>query len=189
MYVSFFAVKPVKLITAVCENNGIGANGGLPWKLKNEMAHFASLTTKTSDARNVNAVVMGRRTWESVPPKFRPFPDRLNVVITGGHRSFPEKVLSYKSVEEAIKALQSDGFSNVESIWIIGGHGVYKETLDKKLCDKLYVTRVNEKYDCDVFFPVFNEDDYHQIEEEGISGEKQVENGVTYYFQIFQKVN
>ncbi len=67
---------------AATRAGGIGKDGKLPWHLPGEMAFFKELTSKTRDASKRNAVVMGRRTWESLPPKFRPLPGRLNVVLS-----------------------------------------------------------------------------------------------------------
>ncbi len=69
------------LIVAATLNNGIGQSGRLPWRLPQEMAYFARVTT-TAPEGTVNAVVMGRNTWESIPTKFKPLQKRLNVVVS-----------------------------------------------------------------------------------------------------------
>lgn len=71
----------VILIVACAHNNGIGLNGGLPWRLSKEMKYFATVTSKAPDGKR-NAVLMGRHTWDSIPARFRPLKDRMNVVIT-----------------------------------------------------------------------------------------------------------
>lgn len=71
------------MIVAACGPRlGIGKNGQLPWNLPKEMKHFARMTTDTTDASLRNAVIMGRKTWESIPAKFRPLRRRLNVVLS-----------------------------------------------------------------------------------------------------------
>ena len=71
------------LIVAACGKSlGIGLNGELPWKLKSEMKYFAETTTKTKDFDKMNAVIMGRKTWESIPLKFRPLKNRFNVILS-----------------------------------------------------------------------------------------------------------
>ena len=78
----------INLIVAGCRLNGndnvlgIGQAGNLPWKLKKEMKHFANLTTFTKDTEKQNAVLMGRKTWESIPFKFKPLKNRYNLVLT-----------------------------------------------------------------------------------------------------------
>lgn len=70
------------LIAAASENLGIGINGNLPWRLKSEMAFFTHMTSKTKDIKKKNVVVMGRRTWDCIPPKYRPLQGRINIVLT-----------------------------------------------------------------------------------------------------------
>ena len=71
-----------QLVVAAAKNMGIGKEGGLPWSLPGDMAYFKDLTSRTRDAAKQNAVIMGRRTWESIPAKFRPLKGRINVVLT-----------------------------------------------------------------------------------------------------------
>lgn len=179
-------MKTVNLISAVCENNGIGIKGTLPWKLKKEMEYFTKLTTYTEASDCQNAVVMGRKSWESIPPKYKPLSGRLNVVISTTQNNFADGVLSYKSVSEAIETLQA-GFPNIETIWVIGGYRIYKEGLDKKLFDKLYITTIRKQFECDAFFPQFNLDDYQMIEEPDIPTAIQEENGIQYEYKVYKK--
>lgn len=72
----------MNLIVAVDDCGGIGRNGGLPWRLPAEMARFAKLTTSTVDSKKKNAVIMGRKVWESIPTKFRPLKNRFNIVLS-----------------------------------------------------------------------------------------------------------
>ena len=69
------------LIVAATRNNGIGQNSQLPWRLAKEMAYFKRVTTNAPEG-SMNAVVMGRNTWESIPQRFRPLDKRLNIVIS-----------------------------------------------------------------------------------------------------------
>ncbi|XP_033219990.1 bifunctional dihydrofolate reductase-thymidylate synthase isoform X4 [Belonocnema kinseyi] len=72
----------LNLIAATCEGMGIGINGHLPWCLKKEMAFFTYMTSKTKHPNKKNVVLMGRRTWECIPPKYRPLKNRINIVLT-----------------------------------------------------------------------------------------------------------
>lgn len=178
-------MKPVNLITAVCQNNGIGVKGDLPWRLKNEMAYFTQRTSQTQNANLQNAVVMGRKTWDSVPTKYKPFSNRVNAVVSRHKTDFPEGILVYQSVAEAISDIQRK--EHVESIWIIGGYWVYKDALDRNLCDKLFITRVLREFECDTFFPEFDAEKYTLIKEDGVSEEVQEEKGIRYEFKVYQK--
>ena len=73
-----------QLVVAATRKLGIGKAGSMPWKLPGDMAYFKEITSKTADPGKQNAVIMGRKTWESIPPKFRPLPGRINVVLTRG---------------------------------------------------------------------------------------------------------
>ena len=73
----------INLIVAACGKSlGIGLNGELPWRLKSEMKYFSETTTKTKDPSKINAVIMGRKTWESIPMKFRPLKNRYNIILS-----------------------------------------------------------------------------------------------------------
>lgn len=77
------AMRPVDVIVAATPAGGIGAGGALPWHLPSDMALFKAVTSRTRDPTLQNAVIMGRKTWASIPPKFRPLKGRLNVVLSG----------------------------------------------------------------------------------------------------------
>ena len=70
------------VVAASLPEFGIGFEGKLPWRIAEDMKHFKQITSQTVDKNKQNAVIMGRKTWESIPSKFRPLPDRLNVVLT-----------------------------------------------------------------------------------------------------------
>ncbi len=82
------ALRTFQLLVAATRKMGIGKAGTMPWKLPGDVAYFKALTSRTADAAKVNAVVMGRKTWESIPARFRPLRGRVNVVLSrGGDRS------------------------------------------------------------------------------------------------------
>jgi len=179
-------MKSVCAIAAVCENNGIGLKNALPWRLKKEMQYFTTMTTKTENQGLRNAVIMGRRTWDSVPPKYKPFSKRLNAVVSrSALTDLSEGVLQYPSVQDAVKALQQN--PEVETIWIIGGKGAYEEALNKHLCDKLYITRVRKEFECDTFFPEFDESDYELMNDPQVPSDVQEEDGIQYEFKIYRR--
>ncbi|XP_047104159.1 dihydrofolate reductase-like isoform X2 [Schistocerca piceifrons] len=139
------------IIVAVGNNNGIGIGGKLPWNLRKELAYFSRMTKSTTDPLKKNAVVMGRKTWESIPEKFRPLPGRLNVVLTRTNRSLGEEVIVHTSLEDAIKDLHNR--QDVETVWVIGGSSVYDEMMKSSYCHRLYITNILKDYNCDTFFP------------------------------------
>ncbi|MBF0531847.1 MAG: dihydrofolate reductase [Candidatus Omnitrophica bacterium] len=143
------------MIAAVDANLGIGREGKLPWSIAPDMRHFKELTLAAPPGKK-NVVVMGRKTWESLPEKFRPLPGRWNAVISS-QRDFglPQEVLlspDFRSVFSSLEKLWGD---TVGEIFIIGGAAVFKEGLNDAGCERLYLTRILKDFCCDVFFPAF----------------------------------
>lgn len=118
------------------------------------MQHFKEVTT-TAPTGQRNAVVMGRKTWESIPAKFRPLPERLNVVLSrNAALEVPEDVLVAASLEEAAKLIE--GASDVASTFVIGGGDVYRQAIEQGFCNKIIYTEVAnvpELQKFDAFFP------------------------------------
>ena len=112
---------PFKLIAATCEGNGIGIKNDLPWRLKLEMAYFTRMTTTTVDDRKQNAMIMGRRTWESTPECERPLPDRISIVLSSLPRSqivgADSSVLVCTNFDEAVEMVESLT-DKIESCWV-----------------------------------------------------------------------
>ena len=149
----------INLIVAVCEGMGIGKGNQLPWRLKSEMAYFAKMTQAVSEdgvkGGKQNAVIMGRKTWESIPQKFRPLKNRLNIVLTSQEKtkiSDNEQVSVFGSFEEAVEFVENNE-DKLESCWVIGGSSVYKAALECGKCDHVFLTNICNKFDCDTFFP------------------------------------
>lgn len=153
------AVKTFQIVVAATKKMGIGQGGTMPWKLPGDMQYFRELTTKTQDGGKRNAVVMGRKTWESIPLKFRPLKGRINIVLTRGSSdsensssvlnctasgvSKLEGVHTSNSLENAMALLASPEFqSKVENVFVIGGGQVYKEAISSPLCSAIHLTEV-----------------------------------------------
>lgn len=151
-------MKAFTIVVAATTNGfGIGRKGDLPWKIPEDMAFFKRVTT-TAVANKSNAVIMGRRTYESIPHKFRPLSDRVNVVLSRDadvrqKLDLPDSVLVAASLEEAI-GLLSTLENKVHDVFVIGGGTVYREALSHPLCHKIHLTEVmNDFPDVDTFFP------------------------------------
>lgn len=149
----------VNAIVAVSESMGIGLENQLPWHLPSDMKFFQKTTTQfNKDSDKQNAVIMGRKTWQSIPAKFRPLKKRLNVVLSRDEQFLsllPQDVLGFVSLEAALAALQDN--SSISNIFIIGGATVYDQALSSQAVDRLFITRVrrldSELIPCDTFFP------------------------------------
>ena len=132
----------VSLIVAVSENKVIGKDNDLVWHLPTDMKFFKE-TTKG------HFVIMGRRNYESIPHKYRPLPNRTNVIVTRQDDYKAEGCLVVNSVEEAIELAQKAG--DIEP-FIIGGGQIYKYAIDNNLVDRVYLTKVHTEIDGDTYF-------------------------------------
>jgi len=138
-------------VVAADQNDGIGKSNDLPWpKLKADLKHFRDVTTVAPEGRR-NAVIMGRRTWDSIPPRFRPMPDRLNVVITRGQLEVPDGVLVASSLDDALA--QAAGSDNMERLFVIGGGEIFRQSFAHPHCAEVFLTRLAAQFDCDTHIP------------------------------------
>ena len=132
----------ISAIVAVAENGVIGKDGKMPWpKIEEDMKWFVEKTKN-------NVVVMGRKTWESLPPKHRPLKDRTNIVVTS------QPLTAIKGAKgslcgELTSGLRSHQNANPDKeVFVIGGKEIYEQCFPA--CEKIYITRVKGKYEGDV---------------------------------------
>ena len=134
------------LVWAQTSTGVIGQAGAMPWHLPEDMRHFSSLTSG-------HPVIMGRKTWESFPDKYRPLPDRTNIVITrqAAWRDTPgaEGAVAVASLDDAL--LESQFVAGHETVWIIGGGEIFAQSLD--LADVAVVTTIDTSAEGDTFAP------------------------------------
>ncbi|KAM3498861.1 hypothetical protein MY10362_007847 [Beauveria mimosiformis] len=152
------------LVVAATRSMGIGAGGTMPWKgLRNEIKYFARVTTQLPShcpSGAVNAVIMGRKTWDSIPPKFRPLKDRLNIVISRSAVAPPpppsppsiQEPVRVSSVEGALEYARAHGGGG--RVFVIGGGQIYAAVLQRPEARRVLLTSIDEEYDCDTFFPI-----------------------------------
>lgn len=179
----------ISLIVAGCqvkgkEKLGIGFGGKLPWRLKSEMKHFTSLT-KSGEGKK--AVLMGRKTWESIPVKFRPLSERFNVIITKqiDYQANSDQAKIFNSIEGSLKHLENEGF---ETCWIIGGSEIYNYFIEKQVWDRIYLTRIQSEFPCDTFFPSSFENSREIHDLDLVSKDIQEENDIKYSFHIYERI-
>jgi dihydrofolate reductase len=138
----------VNLIWAQAHNRVIGLNGKMPWHLPEDLAHFKKTTLG-------HPVIMGRKTWDSLPGKFRPLPGRKNLVISsdaatrGGLKQIG--VLPAEGLREALSICEHSG---EKEVWVIGGARIYAQALP--LAHKLVVTEIDAEFFGDAFAPVLD---------------------------------
>ena len=138
----------VSLIVAVSENGVIGKDNDLIWHLPKDMKFFKDTTMG-------HHVIMGRKNFESIPHKYRPLPNRTNVVSTRQSDYKAEGCIVVNSVEAALQIAQENRDTEP---FIIGGGQIYKIALEQKLVDRIYLTKIHHSFDGDTFFPELNSD-------------------------------
>lgn len=173
------------VIAAVSKNGGIGFKGDLPWRLKNEMQYFNRITSEVKREGAQNAVIMGRNTWLSIPNKFKPLKGRMNVVISKTLSSVPEGVLLYPKLTEALKSLNVN--NSIEKCWVIGGSGLYNESIKDLNCQYLYITKIDQEFECDTFFPEIDYNMFEESNESNVPKGIQEEKGIKYEFKVYKR--
>lgn len=147
----------ISIIVAVADDWGIGKDNKLLWHIPADLKRFKRLTTGKT-------VVMGKKTWESLPK--RPLPGRKNIVLTDIKGEVIEGAVMAYSINEAAMIAKGD------EAFIIGGGSIYKQFMP--LADRLYITHVHSKADADIFFPEINKDVWQAIEKESFPAEGEV---------------
>jgi dihydrofolate reductase len=143
----------VLLVAAVARNGVIGHEGDLAWRIPEDLAHFRRVTAGCP-------VVMGRRTWESLPPRFRPLPGRRNIVLTrqpGWQAAGAETAASL----DAALALAQEPMPPAGCVCVIGGAQVYATGLP--LADELVLTELDRDFEGDTRFPAWSRDDFKEV--------------------------
>jgi dihydrofolate reductase/thymidylate synthase len=171
-----------KIISAFCKNRGIGNAGKLPWNIKKDMAYFKNTTSFVSNKKKMNAVICGKNTWESIPSKFRPLPNRLNIVVSTTMKP-QENVIVCRNIDEVMDYVH-DNRKKIESSYIIGGSSLYEQFLEKDLVSDIYTTRIDKNYQCDKFMPEIDENKFKVYKTDLDS-----ENGVYLKFEHFKYQN
>jgi len=149
-------IPVLSIVVARAANGVIGRDGDLPWRLKSDLALFKANTLG-------KPIIMGRKTWDSLPKK--PLPGRMNLVLTRDGSFESEKAVVCESFMEAVQMAreqaQDDG---VDEVCVIGGRALFEMALPK--AKRLYITEVDATVDGDVTFPEFDESDWREVRRE-----------------------
>jgi len=173
------------LVLAMSKNKGIGNKGGIPWEIPQDLKHFKNITSKVLNEQDEfnfmkenllnsswehlkseptlktkrNMVVMGRKTWDSIPKKFRPLSDRINVVLSNNQEfinmnpTVENEFYAFSNID-SVFSLASRIEEKLNEIFVIGGNQIYNEFLTKygDLCKLIFLTQIEKEFECDVFF-------------------------------------
>lgn len=132
----------VSLIAAMSSNFVIGSSNTIPWHIPEDFRYFKRTTSGCP-------IIMGRKTWESLPKK--PLPNRTNYVISRDVGYNAPGATVYKTIDNALFDAELE---SPEEVFIIGGEQTYRYALEKNIVSKAYITRIYEEFDGDTYFPV-----------------------------------
>ena len=135
-------MRTLHLILARAANGVIGKGNQIPWRLPEDLAHFKATTMGCP-------VLMGRKTWDSLPPKFRPLPGRINIVLSRHAHWQADGALRAASLEEALGLCPAQA-----QVWVIGGAELYAQAMP--LASTAVVTELEAEFEGDAFAPVFD---------------------------------
>ena len=159
------------MIVAMDEDGFIGRSNRLPWKLASDMVRFKRLT----EGDGFNSVIMGRKTWDSLPDSFRPLPERVNIVMSRDTNWQAEGAETALYVGRAIELAFAEGS---EECWVIGGAQVYEMFLERM--DEIHVTTVHTNDSGEIRFPQWNRDDWSEEVIEKLNSDEENECASTY---------
>ena len=163
----------ISAIVAVDENWGIGFNGELLEQIPEDLKYFRELTTD-------NTVVMGRKTWDSLPIK--PLPNRFNIIISRQEKQYESNSFTWIiTLEKCIQTMLND---DIDEYFIIGGGQIYKELLP--LCDRVYVTKIFKSHNnVDTYFPTLEQKEWEITHQSEIL----TFNDLQYQFLTYDRIN
>lgn len=169
----------VSIIAAMDKNQLIGIDNDMPWYLPKDFAYFKKTTGKSP-------VIMGRLTYESIG---KILPNRTNIIVSSNPTLYIHGALTVTTIEDAIRIAKSE---NTDECFIIGGGQIYKQVLEDKIVDKLYITSINTYIDIDkypnsnyTYFPEFTNDNWDLLSVD--FHEKDEKNEYGMHFLVFER--
>lgn len=173
-------MKTFDCVVAADEADGIGKDNDLPWpRLPTDLRHFRAVTSRAAPGRR-NAVIMGRRTWDSVPPKYRPLPERWNVIVSRGAPATAGDAAVAGSLDEALA--MAAAAPDVDGVFVIGGGQLFAQAFAHPACRDVVLTRIAARFDCDAHIPDVR-DGFERIE----VGPTIEENGLAFAMERWRK--
>ena len=182
----------MSLVLAATPSLGIGKDGTLPWvaqgtRLPGDMAYFKKSTTETSNPARRNAVLMGRKTWEGIPERFRPLSKRHNIVLTrdaGFAATLPDGVMTADSLAAALAAAED---VDAETAVVIGGVALFEECVRHPRTSMVHLTAVEQEFPCDATLSADFTDALRDGFDLASEAAPQTEAGVTYRIRVYTR--
>jgi len=163
----------ISMIAAMSKNQVIGKNNDLPWKLPDDMKFFMEKTKG-------HHTVMGRKNYDSIPQKFKPLPQRINIVVTRQKNFRAPGCLVVDSIDDGLTIAK---VNKEPETFIIGGSEIYKLGLPH--ATRLYLTEIDAEIDGDTFFPVFDKSRWNEVSR--VHHDKDERHGYSFDFVVYEK--
>ncbi len=163
-------MKPISIIVAIASNYAIGKDNDLLWHISDDLKRFKRITSG-------HPVIMGKKTFYSLP--FRPLPKRRNIVLTDIAGEQIDGCEMAYSIEDSIELMDAN-----QENFIMGGGSIYKQFMP--LAQKLYITRVHQDFDADIFFPEIDESIWKLTEKIDMEPEK--EGSFSFTYEIWERI-
>lgn len=165
----------ISLIAAISQNNVIGKNNDLPWHLPDDMKYFMQ-TTKG------HHVIMGRKNYDSIPEKFRPLPNRVNIVVTRQQELRAPNCIIVNAIEKGLELARQHGEAEA---FIIGGSEIYHQGF--ALANRLYLTEIHATIEGDTYFPEFNKKQWKEVSRKHHSTDER--HKYSFDFVVYERIN
>ncbi len=178
-------IQEFAIILACDELGGIGYQNRLPWSIPEDMQYFKHITT-SAPQHSVNAVIMGKNTWLSLPKSYRPLKDRLNIVVSSSLELEDEGVVVVSSIDSAIQ--HACNIPNIHKVFVIGGRQLYNDAIRHNMFTKAYITHVNKVASpimCDIHIDMYLFNNEFALDEDG---ELKEYGSYTYKFCKYTKI-
>ena len=182
-------MKKINMILAVDSKNGLWKKWDLAWKISHDLKIFKEITSKTKDLAKMNAIIMWKKTWESLPSKFRPLSNRINCILSRSikqesiNSKIGDFVLYFNSIDSCIQELLTK--TNLENIFVIWWANIYNQFLNHSRLDRIYLTKIDNNFEGDTHFPEINFSDWRLLD----SSKTYSENNLNFRFMIYKRSN
>jgi len=180
------------LIACIDNTNGIGKDNNIPWNFSKDLTYFKKITTTNLDNTKINIVIMGNNTYKSIPDKYKPLPDRLNIILSRSVAS-TEKLPNLKTIDKILNDNEAIYFSeyinlllylnknknHINEVFIIGGNFIYELFLKLRIISTLYITKIEDySFDCDINLDIEKYQKQFKLTEQNIKYDKNKNNKI-----------
>ncbi len=182
----------LELLVATDKNLGIGKDNRLPWSIPSEFAYYKRMSTSPAGAAKVHASIYGRKNWESIPEKVRPWGNTICFILSRTMKmedvsKYGADVHVHSTWDAIIEHLrQPEMRERIDRVWVHGGEAIYKMAMRSSLFYRLYWSKINASYPVDVFFPVCDENRLKRVHDPDVPQGVHHDAGVDYEVFVYE---